>query len=154
MPRLKRVLAACAALASTVTLLAACQKPTPKVTLLSDDTTVNVAPQTYCFDVDHCRVSKKGNVGDIDATAGSQILVDVPRSVAKKEWIVTSATLQQDGTFQKIEGTGVSTGTLSDTHTARVTVPFGAGADYYLVVQQQENGKATGTWISRVSITQ
>lgn len=154
MPRLQRVLAASAVLASTTILLAACEKPTPKVTLLTGTTTTNVKPQTYCFDLAHCRVSDAGYLADVKAKAGSQILVDVPRSVAKKEWTVTSATRQADGTFQKIEGSGVSTDTLKDTHTARVTVPFGAGADYYLVVQQKQSEKATGTWISRVTITQ
>ncbi len=154
MPRLNRVLAASAAVAATTTLLAACEKPAPKVTLLAHDTTVRVSPQTYCFDVAHCRVSKKGNVAGIDAAAGSQILVDVPRAVARKEWSVTSATLQSDGSFKTIDGTGVSTGKLQDTHSARVTVPYGAGAEYYLIVLQQNGGKSTGTWVSRVTITQ
>lgn len=155
MPRLTRVLAASAALASTATLLAACQKPTPEVTLLSGDTTVTVKPQTYCFDVTHCRVSNSGNVADIKARAGSQILVDVPRTVALKEWLVTSATRQSDGTFQSIQGAGVSSGTVKDTHTVKVTVPYPAGGnDYFLIIQQKSGDKASGTWVGRVTITQ
>lgn len=149
MPRSRRVLGAAAGLATAAVVLTGCEKPVPGVTILSGSTTTVVHPQTYCFDATHCRFPKS-QVGKISARRGSTLLVDVPREVAGTSWSVTSAVQKSAGTFQTISGASYSSGTVHDTHSTRVQVPYGVGS-YYLVVTQA-GGSSTGSWIAEIAI--
>jgi hypothetical protein len=149
---MRRPIALAGTLAATAAMLAACDKPTPDVTLQSGSRSTVVRPQTYCFDLAHCRIRTSGGVGSLRAEAGSTILIDVPRDVANRSWSAVSAQLQSGGTFKSLSGAAYSTGAQHDTHTARVAVPYGVGSTYYLLVIAQSGGKQTGTWVSRISI--
>jgi hypothetical protein len=156
MHRPVRALAALAGVGAAAGLLVGCgTKPTPNVTVLTGSTTAVVRPQTYCFDASggHCRVSPSGNVGSIRARAGSTVFIDVPRAVARSHWTATSATQAADGQFQTITGSGLSSGTLHDTHSTRLTVPYGVGNQYYVIVIEQNGQVQTGSWVTLVTIT-
>lgn len=152
MSRHARTLSVAGAVAAVV-LLTGCQKPAPDVTVLSGSTTTVVRAQTYCFDanIKHCRIATHGNVGSITARAGSAILVDVPRVVAAGRWNATSAVEVSSGKFQTIAGVGHASPTRHDTHSTRLTVPYGVHA-YFLVVQQAGPAQ-TGAWVTRVTVT-
>jgi hypothetical protein len=151
----RRLLAALGVLAAVMTL-AACQKPTPGVTLQSGSTSTVLKPQTYCFDAKtkDCRVAASGNVGTLHAAGGGSILVDVPRTIADGYWQVRSATQSKDGTFKTLTADGTQTAIVHGRHSARVQVPFGSG-DYYLIVAEAPQGanKATGSWVARIVVT-
>jgi hypothetical protein len=149
----RRPIALAAILAATAAVLAACDKPVPEVTLQSGSNSTTVRAQTYCFDLAHCRIRTSGGVGSLHAQAGSTILVDVPRDVAGRSWSAVSAQLESNGAFKTLPGAQFSTGTQHHTHAARVSVPYGAGSTYYLVVIAQSGGKQTGSWVSRITIT-
>jgi hypothetical protein len=150
---MRRPLVLAAIVITTAGLLAACQKPVPKVTLQSGSTSTTVNPQTFCFDLAHCRIRTAGGVGSLKARAGSTILVDVPREVADRTWSAVSAQIQPDGKFKTLSGAEFSSGRQHHTHAARVGVPFGSGSTYYLVVIAESSGKQTGTWVSKITIT-
>src|SRR2546427_6915377 len=100
MPRQIRAVAVAAGVVAVAALLTACDKPTPRVTVLSNNTVTVVEPQTYCFDSNpkHCRINT-GTVKAVHARPGSELLIDVPHSVASKTWTVTSATQEAGGQF-------------------------------------------------------
>jgi hypothetical protein len=149
MPTARRVLGAAATIAAG-TVLTACQKPVPDVTVLSGSETTVVHPQSYCFDAKHCRFPKS-EVGGVSAQAGSTLLVDVPRAVAYAFWSVTSATQLGDGTFQTIKGQAYSSGAVHNSHSTRVAVPYGVGTYYLVVTQLSTSGN--GSWVAEVTIT-
>ena len=154
--RYRSVLGSFAGLAVAAAGLTACDKPTPRVTVQTGNTSTTVSAQTYCFDAnpDHCRVTTSGTVGTLSAVAGSSILVDVPRSVADGYWQVRSATQGTDGSFADIAADGVRSPVVHDRHSARVQVPYASG-QYFLIVTEAAQGsnKATGSWVTRVVIT-
>ncbi len=121
------------------------------MTVQSGDTAVTVRPQTYCFDAAHCRISEQGNIGDITVSTGSTILVDVPRAVKGKGWQVRSVTQSRKDTFKTITDPGTSTSSITDSHSARLSVPSGVGT-YFLVITQGSAAKPTGGWVTRVQV--
>ncbi|MCW2495930.1 DUF2771 family protein [Jatrophihabitans sp.] len=147
--RRARALATAVVGIGAVASLAACTKPLPNVTVLSGDTTVVVKPQAYCADQSHCHFPK-GHVSTIKAAAGSSILVDVPRAVASKSWTLVSAVQKSNGTFQTISGANYQSGTVKNSHSTRVDVPYGVGS-YFLVVTQK-SATTNGSWVAEVSI--
>jgi hypothetical protein len=155
-PRLRRPLFAVLAVAAGVLTLAACDKPTPGVTIQSGSTSTVLKPQTYCFDAkpSHCRLTTSGNIGTLRAQGGGKIMVDVPRTIASGFWQVRSATQQSNGTFKSLGGQGTSSPVIHDRHNTRVQVPIGSG-DYYLIVTEAPQGtnKATGSWVARIVVT-
>lgn len=156
MPRLRRPLFAVLVVAAGVLTLAACDKPTPGVTIQSGSTSTVLKPQTYCFDAkpSHCRLTTSGNVGTLHAQGGGKIMVDVPRTIASGFWQVRSATQQANGTFKGLTAQGTSSAVLHDRHNTRVQVPIGSG-DYYLIVTEAPQGtnKATGSWVARIVVS-
>jgi hypothetical protein len=155
-PRLRRPLFAVLAVAAGVLTLAACDKPTPGVTIQSGSTSTVLKPQTYCFDAEptHCRLTTSGNVGTLRAQGGSKIMVDVPRTIASGFWQVRSATQQSDCTFKGLTAQGTSSAVVHNRHSTRVQVPIGSG-DYYLIVTEAPQGtnKATGSWVARIVVS-
>lgn len=153
MPSPRRVLrtaAAAFAAAVAMVLLAACEKPLPELTVLAGSTTVQVSPQTYCFDPNHCRFPTSV-VGQVRARAGSTLLVDVPRAVAALPWTAVSAVQQPDGRFRTIVGAAFQSGTVLHSHTTRVQVPYDV-ASYFLVVTQRST-TGNGSWVAQVTVT-
>ena len=129
---------------AAVALLTACDRPLPKITVLSGDTTVVITPQSYCFDASHCHFPKTSEKV-IHATAGLTLLVDVPREVADHSWSITSGTLSGN-VLKSFVGENYSTGTIRNSHSARVDVPYGVGS-YTLVVRTTSDA-----WISQVTV--
>jgi hypothetical protein len=131
--------------------LSACTKPVPNITILSGSTTVVVSPQAYCPDTNpsHCHTSTS-KLKSIGAVAGTMLLVDVPRQVADKPWLVRSATQKANNTFSLISGGGYSSGIVKNTHSARVAVPYGVGS-YFLLITEAGGG-TSGSWVAKVSI--
>lgn len=150
--RTNRLAAAVLGGAALVATLTACDKPTPKVTFQSGSTSTQAQPQTYCFDLAHCRISTSNSVADLKASAGSTILVDVPRNVATNSWSVTAATVGSDNKYAQLQVDGTSSSTISDHHSTRVAVPFGTG-QYVLIVKETRSGKDTATWVARITVT-
>lgn len=149
--RLRRIAAAGAGAAALVTVLAACSKPTPNVTVQSGSTSTVVKPQTYCFDAvkTHCHFDGK-SIGSLKVAAGSTVLVDVPREVETKGWQVRSLVSVGANTFKPVGGALTSSqGIVHDSHSVRLSVPQGLGT-YYLVVTQQTG--AIGSWITRITV--
>ena len=146
---MRRAIVTVAAGLAATAALTACDKPLPNLTVLSGSTTIVVSPQAYCADATHCHFPKS-KVHDISATPGSQLLVDVPRQVAGKPWVVVSASQKSDGTFQAITGANYTSGTITHRHTASVDVPYGVGS-YYLVVTQK-SASVNGSWVAEVMI--
>jgi hypothetical protein len=133
---MRRAIVTVAAGLAATAALTACDKPLPNLTVLSGSTTIVVSPQAYCADATHCHFP--------------QLLVDVPRQVAGKPWVVVSASQKSDGTFEAITGANYTSGTITHRHTASVDVPYGVGS-YYLVVTQK-SASVNGSWVAEVTI--
>ena len=145
MPRtLGRAIVTAVGAIAAITSLSACDKPLPKITVLSGSTTVQVSPQSYCFDATHCHFPKAPE-SVVHASAGSTLFVDVPREIADHPWSISSGTLSGN-TLKTFVGDNYSTGTIKNTHSARVDVPYGVGS-YTLAIQA--NGKA---WVTLVDV--
>ncbi|MEO6884719.1 MAG: DUF2771 family protein, partial [Jatrophihabitantaceae bacterium] len=101
MPWSRRLLAAVVGVLAAATVLTACDKPIPRITVQSGSDSVIVGAQTYCFTTDTktCHFAAGSSLPTLNATSGTTILVDVPRTIAGGDWQVSSATQQSDGTF-------------------------------------------------------
>jgi hypothetical protein len=130
-------------------LLSACDRPVPQITLFADRTTTRVNATTYCFDSAHCR--QNSTEASVAATAGSTILVDVPRQIANAQWLVSAYTVDSSGKKTVIDGAGSSL--LHDTHTVRLLVPTSSGA-YALSIQSFDGTTPTGIWNVVVQLRQ
>ena len=145
MPRTKGMLVTVAVGIAATVSLTACTKPLPNVTVLSGSTTVIVSPQTYCADLTHCHTPGKA-IPTVHAKAGATLLIDVPRSIADHEWAVASGTIT-GSQLRAFVGANYSTGTVRNTHTARVDVPYGVGT-YTLAVTTNVD-----SWVAQVTVS-
>jgi hypothetical protein len=151
-PRVTRIAAVVLGTAAATAGLTACAKPTPDVTIQTGATSSVIKPQTYCFDLSHCRLSNNPTTA-IKAKAGATLLVDVPRQVSTHTWSVTSASQNADGkTLSAIQLDGASVPSIVNSHSARVVVPYGTG-QYYLIVTQANGSPNPSSWISRVQVS-
>jgi hypothetical protein len=137
--------------AVAVAVLTGCDRPTPRVTFQSGATSTLARPQTYCFDVAHCRISTGNTIASLDAHAGSTVLVDVPHEVADNSWSVTAATLGSDNKYTELQVDGASSETITNSHSTRVVVPY-ANGQYLLIVRESRSGKDSATWVARVTV--
>jgi hypothetical protein len=64
---------------------AACEKPSPYVTLFASDRTVKARAVSYCHDAAEC-VEHRGNVATFRMKGRQEIGIDVPGSVADSGW--------------------------------------------------------------------
>jgi Protein of unknown function (DUF2771) len=144
-----RILVVLAALAAT-TLLAACNKPLPNVTILSGSTTIVARPQTYCFDGNskQCH-NPQQRTPQISARQGATLFIDVPRAVADHSWTAASVNLRS-GKYQAIAGDGLASGLVHGNHSTRLAVPYGSGTYYVLITQVSGD---VGIWVAEVKIT-
>ena len=137
MRRHVRVLAVGGALASAF-LLAACDKPVPKVTVQEGSFSTTITPSTYCFDAQHCHGASRLDLPVVSAGPDDRILVDVPRDLVHKGWSVVALSL--DG--QKSFG---GSGTIRDSHSFRVAASTNNGNPFIVQVNQLSHGKADGS---------
>lgn len=147
--RIRRVGVTIVVAGAAATLLAACDKPLPEVTVLANDTVTRLPAARYCFDAQHCRKATD-TATPIKADAGSKINIDVPKSVASQAWIVTAYTLDESNKATPIQGAGSTL--LHGEYNARITVPYAVGSSYYIAVQRTDGTTADATWQASVEI--
>jgi len=135
MPRPAAVLVA-AGLATTV--LAGCTKPAPKITVLGGGKVVTIAPSTYCFDVAHCRHSARIDLPSFSTAADEKVLIDVPKEVVRRGWIVSALTL--NGTKQL-----ATSGPIRNSHTYRVPSGVNSGNPFIVQVNELHGSAANGS---------
>lgn len=147
---------AAAALLGTVavsSVLTACTRPAPYITLQTGSNTFSVSPQVWCFDQNqkNCQRNDHYNPRTIHAAAGSTILIDVPAVVASQHWLAT-AYVDNNGQQQTLDA--ASSSFVSDRHSTRVQVPQdAAGGSYILAVKSTTGQYATGVWGVVVQVT-
>jgi hypothetical protein len=131
-------------------LLAACDKPSPNVTLQSGATSIVVEPQLYTYTGGPLRI-KDNSIGHLSVNEGGTILVDVPKTVAQSQWLVQSGIFPSPGTFAPTTA-DQSPIVHHDDHSQRINVEGAAGSTYYVVVKQYRNTKNVGVWVTEVKV--
>jgi hypothetical protein len=146
-----RLAAAALGVAAIATVLTACDKPIPSITVLSGRTTIRVDAAKYCYDgnTKTCRTSSAS--GSIKATSGSSIVVDVPRQVATEHWAVAAFVKDSTGKITTIDA--ASSALVNNTHSVRLQVPAASQGSYQLSVQSFTGTTATGEWDVEVNLS-
>ncbi|MGH3264765.1 MAG: DUF2771 family protein [Trebonia sp.] len=148
MPRFRRAAAAVLGAAAISSLLTACQKPTPEVTVLGGGKVVTITPSRYCFDSDHCRADKL-DLPAFTVGADDKVMIDVPRQVADRGWQVQALSLKD---IKTVLG---SSGPIHDSHSYRVASNAGNGAPFVVQVAELSHGKPDGSmWSFVVTVSQ
>lgn len=148
-----RTVAAGAGLLAAAALLTGCTKPQPGITLLSGSKSTIVSAQPLCFQLGQCAI-KANRVGQITAAANSQILVDVPGSLAGKGWIVAAFTTDSTGKNTAVATPGANSAPIHGEHTVRLQVPQATSGGYYLQVSALQPTRQLTTWLVGVQLTQ
>lgn len=136
-----------------VTLLSACTKPLPTITVFSGSSASKVSAQPRCAIVtNQCKIDTNA-IPELSAKGGGQILVDVPRKLAHAGWIVSAFTTDSTGKKTAIAGAGSSP--VSGDHSVRVNVPLPSGG-YLLGVYPTSPSapRVLTAWFVSVHITQ
>jgi hypothetical protein len=148
MPRSRRAAAAVVGAAAITTLLTACQKPTPEVTVLGGGKVATISPSNYCFDAAHCRVGKL-DLPTFTLGPDDKVMIDVPRTVADRGWQVEALSLAD---ITKVLG---GSGPITDSHSFRVAGNTAEGAPFVVRVDELHKGKADGSaWSFVVKVSQ
>jgi hypothetical protein len=149
--RITRLAVAGVGLTAVAALLTACDKPTPSITVFTGSTAIKVNSAKYCFDgnAHTCRTSSA--IGQITATSGSTIVVDVPREIANNHWAVTAFVKDTTGKITTIDAS--SSSVVTGTHSVRLPVPQASSGGYQLAVQSFTGNSATGEWDIEVSLS-
>lgn len=149
MPRRARA-AVAAAVVAAAGVLAACDKPAPKVTVLGGGKVVTISPSTYCFDPTHCRPSNALDLPTLTVPADQKVLIDVPRAVEHRGWVAQALSL--DGT--RLLG---GSGPIQNSHTYRVPSGVANGSAFIVQVDELSNGQPDGSkwsFLVKVSLTE
>lgn len=148
MPRTRRAAAAVLGAAAISTLLTACQKPAPEVTVLGGGKVVTITPSDYCFDSTHCRTAKL-DLPTLTVGADDKVMIDVPREVAHRGWQVQALSLKD---IKTVLG---SSGEISGSHSYRVASSAGNGDPFVVQVAELSHGKPDGSaWSFVVKVSQ
>jgi hypothetical protein len=144
MPRPAAVLVA-AGLAATV--LAGCNKPAPKITVLGGGKVVTISPSTYCFDAAHCRHSTGVDLPSFTTAADEKVLIDVPKEVERRGWVVSALTL--NGKTQL-----ATSGPIRNSHTYRVPSGVNSGDPFIVQVNELHSSSSNGSvWSFLVQVS-
>jgi hypothetical protein len=145
----RRRIAAGLGLIAISTVLTACDKPQPKVTVQSGSKSKIVAAQPACVMTKQCGTDQ-ARIVHLAATPGTQMLVDVPKELADASWAVAAFTQDQTGknTPLDIPGTGTP---IKGKHALRLGVPQATGM-YWLQVSSLAPTKQLTTWIVAVDL--
>lgn len=139
--------------AGSALLLTACDKPVEKITILSGSDSKIVSPFTGVAG-DLCKAGAT-TIGDIKATGGSTILVDVPKKLAEEGWFVSSFVVDSGCQLQSVPS--ATTNPVRDKHTVRVPVPQAASGSFFMQIvpaaASKDASKKT-TWLVRVNLEQ
>jgi Protein of unknown function (DUF2771) len=137
---------ACAGALASATVLAACDKPAPKITVQSGSFSTTIRPSSYCFDAKHCHTYGL-DLPAVSAKPDDRVLVDVPRDLVHKGWALVALSL--DGT-KSLGGSG----TIRDSHSFRVAASTNNGQPFIVQVAQLGHGKPDGSkWSFLVKVT-
>ena len=134
-------------------MLTACQKPFPTITISGNGKSVLVDAARYQFAGGplHTPIQDVGQAPDLHVRAGSELLVDVPRSVADNVWVVSAYTLDSVNKAHPLAGAGTANAVRGRHTTHLSTTPAGVG-DYYLQVAEISTGDVGG-WVVHVITT-
>jgi hypothetical protein len=134
------------AVLAAATVLTACQKPAPNVSVLSGSTFRTVSPSTYCFAATTCRPGPL-DLPEVSAAPDSKVLVDVPRQVMSRGWAVLALSLNG----RKVLGTS---GRITDSHSYQIASTVNSGQPFIVEVRQFSNGKPDSSrWSFLVKIS-
>jgi hypothetical protein len=135
-------------------LLTACQKPLPTITVSGDGKSVVVDAARYQFPGGplHQPVKDVGQAPGIRVRAGSELLVDVPRTVAANAWVVAAFTLDSAGKSHALAGAGSATA-VRDRHTTHLSTAVAGVGSYYLQIAEIRGATQAGGWIVHVTTT-
>lgn len=124
--------------AAVAVTLTACDKPEAKVTFQSGSTSVVVG---------------RGDGAELNAKAGSTILIDVPKDIADKQWVAQSLAPDSSGKWSQLTFDGSTSPIMSDTHSVRLSVPHvtGEGSNTYAVAVAQV-GKTDDTALWKLAV--
>jgi hypothetical protein len=148
MPRSRRAAAAAAGAAVIMSLLTACQKPTPQVTVLGGGKVVTISPSNYCFDSSHCRTGKL-ELPTFTLGPDDKVMIDVPKTVADRGWQVEALSLAD---ITKVVG---GSGPITDSHSFRVASNTDNGDPFVVRVDELHDGKTDGSaWSFVVQVSQ
>jgi hypothetical protein len=127
-------------------LLAACDKPVPKLTIQSGAVSTQVTPTKYEFDASHLRTLPP-DIPEITAKPNGTVLIDVPRAVAGRGWTVTSLSL--DGLKS------IGTETVKSHHSFRVAANVNNLNPFLVSIHQLRDGKPDNSvWSFLVKVSQ
>jgi hypothetical protein len=147
-----RPVAAGVGLLGSAVLLTGCDKPQPSITVFSDNRSGTVAAQPACTVLGSCQPIAD-RVAQIQATGGSQILLDVPKQLSDGGWIVAAYT--SDGSKNTALTTpGASSPPIQSRHSVRLQVPSATSGSYYLQVTALKPSNQLTTWLVGVRLTQ
>jgi hypothetical protein len=147
------VLAAVFGLVAMTTLLTACDKPKPTITVLSDSQTTVVPAQPTCTiqPTNPCDI-EAGKQRTITARTGGQLLLDVSPQLADNGYVVAAYT--SDGkTNTPLSTPGASTGPLRKQLTVKLAVPPQAQGSYFLQISALPPSKQFTTWLVLVKLS-
>jgi hypothetical protein len=152
----RRALSLIPALAALATLLVACDKPLPEVTVSGDGRVVNLEASTFCFDNGACRDGSVSDYADapiLSIGRGEDILVSVPKVVATGNWLVSAFRVDENGDQSPVEGIG--TPALHDVHTTRIQTGAAGDQGFFLgIIAFDDTAEdVTGTWVVQVVLT-
>ena len=135
-------------------LLSACQKPLPTITVFGGGHSVIVRAARFAFAGGplHQPIKDVSQAPGISVRAGSELLVDVPRTVATNAWVVAAYTLDTASKAHPLAGAGSSTALRGQFSTHLSTTAAGVG-QYYLQIAELRGTAEVGGWIVRVTTT-
>lgn len=140
MPRYRRAAAAAVGAVAISSLLTACQKPSPEVTVLGGGKVATISPSKYCFDPGQCRTNSL-DLPTFTLGPDDKAMIDVPRTVADHGWQVEALSLDN---ISKVLG---GSGPISNSHSFRVASNAGGGDPFVVRVDELSHGKPNGgTW--------
>lgn len=148
------MLSAIVPLALIMGLMSACQKPFPTITVSGNGHSVIVRAARYEFTGGkmHQPIKDVGEAPGITVRAGTQLIVDVPSTVANNAWVVAAYTLDSASKAHPLAGAGSATAIRGKFTTHLSTTPAGVG-QYYLQVAELKGTAEIGGWIVRVTTT-
>ncbi len=137
-----RRLTAAAPAGLLVLTLAACEKPSPLVTLVSSGNTVHSEAQVYCFEGQSVQqancASRAKQVKELRITPGQPIGIDVDKEVAERGWIY------EIGEGEQTQQSDVK---VNDHYfSLRVNLPPGRRVPLIIRTVDVEKQAATGEW--------
>ena len=132
-------------------ILVGCDKPLPRITVYGGGHAINVDAAEYQFPGGPARrqITDYGQAPTLTVPAGSDLLIDVPRTIARNAWVVAAFTLDADGKSTPLAGAG-SAGAIRDQHSTRVSSAAAGVGAYFLQVVEVRGAQQAGGWVVHI----